>query len=75
MAGLRCTIAILPAENGDPERLLASLGHAKQAGLGDFADIVPLPVPAAAPSPGTGEAESARSAEPGEGFWRCVLRS
>ncbi len=43
MAALRCALAILPAENGDPERLLASLDHAKQAGLGDFADIVPLP--------------------------------
>lgn len=43
MAGLRCAFAILPAENGDPERLLASLDQAKQAGLGDFADIVPLP--------------------------------
>jgi FkbM family methyltransferase len=43
MASLRCALAILPAEHGDPDRLLRSLDAAKAVGLGDLAEILPIP--------------------------------
>lgn len=41
--GLRCAIAILPADNGDPARLTRSLEVARPFGLGDFSDVLLLP--------------------------------
>jgi FkbM family methyltransferase len=42
MNNQRCALAVLPAEEGDPDRLLRSLDAAKAAGLGDLAEIVLL---------------------------------
>jgi len=39
---LRGALVVLPAEGGDPDRLLHSLDTAEVEGLGDFSEVVPL---------------------------------
>jgi FkbM family methyltransferase len=41
-AKVRCALAVLSTKDGDPDRLLSSVGKARAVGLGDLADIVPL---------------------------------
>lgn len=42
LARLRCALAVLPVERGDPERTIGSLEAARACGLGDLAEVVPI---------------------------------